>query len=241
VGKEISQAFYNKTHTKSYYLGCSTGGRQGFKSAQMFPDDFDGIVAGSPALRFNYLNSWSGIFYPIIRDAGKTGFPPPTAFTTIDESILSQCDMIDGAADGIVTSPDLCVYRPEAIECTSATQNQSTCVTGAQAESIRQIFSDLYGVNGTFIYPHMQIAPGVLDAVYGIYAAAQFPYTVDWFKYAIMVSFSNMLPAVPRQFRLKSPLSIRHHANKNGRTILVTIRTILHLKTGRTHGTRIPE
>jgi feruloyl esterase len=152
----------------------------------MFPNDFDGIVAGSPALRFNYLNSWSGIFYPIIRDAGKTGFPSPLTFPTIDESILAQCDMIDGAADGIVTSPDLCIYRPEAIECASATQNQSTCVSGTQAESIRQIFSDLYGVNGTFIYPHMQIAPGVLDAVYGIYAAAQFPYTVDWFKYAIM-------------------------------------------------------
>ncbi|KAJ9606302.1 tannase [Cladophialophora chaetospira] len=185
VGKQISQAFYNKTHTKSFYLGCSTGGRQGFKSAQAFPGDFDGIVAGSPALRFSYLTSWSGIFYPLIRDAGPTGFPPPSAWPAIDASILAQCDLIDGAADGIIEDPDLCLFRPEALICPKGASNTSTCLTGKQANSIRKLFSDLYGVNGEFIYPHMQIAPGILEAVYAIYGKAQFPYTTDWFKYAV--------------------------------------------------------
>jgi len=47
------------------------------------------------------------------------------------------------------------------------------------------MFSDLYGEKGDFIYPHMQVAPGIIDAVYAIYNRAQFPYTVDWFKYAV--------------------------------------------------------
>jgi feruloyl esterase len=50
VGKEITTLFYGKNFTKSYYLGCSTGGRQGMKLAQMFHADFDEIVAGAPAL-----------------------------------------------------------------------------------------------------------------------------------------------------------------------------------------------
>ena len=62
VGKEITEAYYQRNYSKSYYLGCSTGGRQGFKSAQKFPEDFDGIVAGAPALAFNNLSSWSGHF-----------------------------------------------------------------------------------------------------------------------------------------------------------------------------------
>jgi len=62
VGKEITKAYYQKDYSQSYYLGCSTGGRQGFKEAQDYPDDFDGIVAGAPALAFDNLTSWSGSF-----------------------------------------------------------------------------------------------------------------------------------------------------------------------------------
>jgi feruloyl esterase len=46
VGKEMVKSFYGRPHTKSYYLGCSTGGRQGFKAVQSNPEDFDGVVAG---------------------------------------------------------------------------------------------------------------------------------------------------------------------------------------------------
>lgn len=41
VGKSITKQFYAKGFEKSYYLGCSTGGRQGWKSVQKYPDDFD--------------------------------------------------------------------------------------------------------------------------------------------------------------------------------------------------------
>lgn len=62
VGKAITEKFYGKKWSKSYYLGCSTGGRQGMKEVQDFPDDFDGVVAGAPAVAFNNLSSWSGSF-----------------------------------------------------------------------------------------------------------------------------------------------------------------------------------
>ncbi|KAF1954184.1 tannase-domain-containing protein [Byssothecium circinans] len=71
AGKQISQTFYGKNHTKSYYLGCSTGGRQGFKSVQSFPEDFDGVVAGAPAFAFNNLTSWSAGFYPLMSGWNK--------------------------------------------------------------------------------------------------------------------------------------------------------------------------
>lgn len=48
MGKEITKKYYGMSHNKSYYIGCSTGGRQGFKAVQSYPGDFDGVVAGAP-------------------------------------------------------------------------------------------------------------------------------------------------------------------------------------------------
>jgi feruloyl esterase len=48
LGKSITKQYYGTAHKKSYYLGCSTGGRQGFKVVQDYPEDFDGVVAGAP-------------------------------------------------------------------------------------------------------------------------------------------------------------------------------------------------
>ena len=61
IGKQIVEKYYGKAQHKSYYLGCSTGGRQGTQEALKFPDDFDGIIGGSPATDFNHLQGWSGL------------------------------------------------------------------------------------------------------------------------------------------------------------------------------------
>jgi feruloyl esterase len=103
VGKEITTLFYEQNFTKSYYLGCSTGGRQGMKSAQMFPADFDGIVAGAPAFDFNNLGSWSGWLGVITGfDNTSSGFVDKNLWGVVHDEILAQCDGIDGAIDGSV-------------------------------------------------------------------------------------------------------------------------------------------
>lgn len=101
VGKSITAAFYGQNYTKSYYLGCSTGGREGFKSAQSFPDDFDGIVAGSPALDFPNLNSWSGwLGVDTGFDNTSASFVTKAQWALVHAEVLRQCDGIDGAVDG---------------------------------------------------------------------------------------------------------------------------------------------
>ncbi|KAF1955040.1 tannase and feruloyl esterase [Byssothecium circinans] len=61
LGKSLVKSYYHKPQDYTYYFGCSTGGRQGVKAAQMFPEDFDGIIAGAPAMDLNHLCAWGAI------------------------------------------------------------------------------------------------------------------------------------------------------------------------------------
>ncbi|KPI42681.1 putative feruloyl esterase B [Cyphellophora attinorum] len=188
VAKQLTPQVYDgKDYTKSYYLGCSTGGRQGFKSAQSYPEDFDGIVAGAPALAFNNLTSWSGTFYQLFQRAGPEGFPPPAKWPAIDAALLAQCDALDGSTDGIIENTNLCnaIFRPEALICGPSPANASECISGLQAATIRDLFSPTYGLDGSLIFPPLPAAPGVAGTAYSFYAPEPFLYTVDWFKYAV--------------------------------------------------------
>ncbi|KAE9582314.1 putative feruloyl esterase B-2 [Colletotrichum fructicola] len=180
VGKNVTKAFYGKEHTRSYYLGCSTGGRQGFKEAQEFPDDFDGIVAGAPAFSFNNLTSWSGHFLLATGTEGSPTFLSKDQWALVVKDVLTQCDGLDGHVDGIIEDPDLCQYRPESLICGAG--NSTNCLTGTQAETVRSVFSDVYGVDGSLVYPRLQ--PGA-DATNILLTGTAFPYTRDWFRYVV--------------------------------------------------------
>jgi feruloyl esterase len=149
------QSFYGKSHTKSYFLGCSQGGRQGIGSAEKFPDDFDGIVAGAPALDFNNLISWRASFYPI------TGLSTSASFIKLDtwsrlihDEVLRQCDALDGVRDGIIEYPDLCKFNAEVLECQG--EVNSNCLTFEQVQRVKEVFSPLAYEDGSVIYPGMQ-------------------------------------------------------------------------------------
>src|SRR5207244_8629849 len=59
AARRLAQAYYDPPIACSYWDGCSTGGRQGLMSAQRYPGDFDGIIAGSPVLNFVDTVIWN--------------------------------------------------------------------------------------------------------------------------------------------------------------------------------------
>ncbi|KAG6830735.1 hypothetical protein H0H92_015015 [Tricholoma furcatifolium] len=154
IGKQIVEAYYGRPQDKSYYLGCSTGGRQGTQAALKFPDDFDGIVAGSPATNWNNLQGWSAILGRYVGAPDPTGNPsfiPATLWDTIAAEVLKQCDGLDGVLDGIITEPDACEFRPEAILCTSIS-NATNCLTSPQVDALHKIYQPLFGLDGQLLY-----------------------------------------------------------------------------------------
>ncbi|KAF2845817.1 tannase and feruloyl esterase [Plenodomus tracheiphilus IPT5] len=206
VGKQISHQFYMRAHTKSYYLGCSTGGRQGFKSVQDFPDDFDGVVAGAPAFAFNNLTSWSTHFLPLTGVQGDPQFVPSEMWLVIHKDILAHCDSIDGAWDGILESPDLCDYDPTGLLCTPS-QNTS-CLTSAQVDTVRSIYSPLFGPDGSLVYPRLQPGVEATEAPVSYFLGQAFG-AVDWWKYAIFNNPAwNPLTLNPEDYETSSRLNL---------------------------------
>lgn len=184
AGKTLAKLFYGSTVSKSYYIGCSLGGRQGIKGAEKFPGDFDGIVAGAPAVDFNNLYSWRASFFVITGPESSPGFIEPKMWkTVIHDEVLRQCDLIDGVADGIIEDPSLCEFDPEALQCDS-TGKTDECLTPAQVDIVRKVFSPLRWSEGTLLFPGMN--PGSeMKTADGLYDGQPWPMSEGWFRYAV--------------------------------------------------------
>ena len=193
VGKVLIRQFYDQNVTRSYYIGCSGGGRQGVKSTELFPFDFDGVFSGSPAVDFNNLYSYRATFYLDTGDINSVDFITSQTWSNlIHNEVLAQCDVIDGVSDGIIEDPVLCHFVPERILCgpnataadTSPTSPSVTCLTSRQVSIVRQIFSPLLSANGSLVYPAMQPGSEIL-ASQGLYAGVPWQLSEDYFRYVI--------------------------------------------------------
>ncbi|SMQ53686.1 unnamed protein product [Zymoseptoria tritici ST99CH_3D7] len=192
AAKVLIAAFYDKAPDKSYYIGCSGGGRQGIQSADLYPHDFDGLLVGSPALNFNYMSAWRASFYTITGANTSEGFIQAATWQgLIHDEVMRQCDELDGVRDGILADPAPCaaIFRPETLLCnctspaTTASTN-ATCLTPDQVSVVRQVFSPLYGTSGQLLYPGL--SPGAESAAtQRLLSGTSFPYSVDWFRYAV--------------------------------------------------------
>lgn len=69
VSKVLVAQYYGKGASKKYYAGCSTGGRQGFQNAHLYPEDFDGMLLGSPGVDWLHIVASKGIL------ARRIGWP----------------------------------------------------------------------------------------------------------------------------------------------------------------------
>ena len=131
--KAVIQAFYGNVPRRSYWNGCSTGGRQALKEAQMFPEDFDGIIAGAPGTR-TAMALW--IAHALLKDPAS--HIPAAKYPLIHHAVLDACDASDGLKDGLIEDPLRCKFDPGVLLCKDA--GDSDCLTAPQVEGARKIY-----------------------------------------------------------------------------------------------------
>jgi hypothetical protein len=139
AGKAIARQYYSQTPRKSYFAGCSTGGRQAMVEAQRFPWDFDGIIAGAPPINFT-ANSMAQLWASLAaKNRDGSALLNPASVALVHKAVLAQCDQDDGVRDGVVGNPRQCKFEPATLACK---QGQKTdCLTGEQIAALKSIYA----------------------------------------------------------------------------------------------------
>lgn len=141
AAKALIDVYYGQQPAYSYFQGCSTGGRQALSEAERYPTDFNGIVAGDPAMRQNYLAPIAqGWVERVNRDRNGHLILTTDKLPLLHDAVLATCDALDGRTDGVLDDPTRCHFDPGTLTCTSG-QDPTTCLTPAQVAVVR----DFYG------------------------------------------------------------------------------------------------
>jgi len=136
--KAITQAFYASAPSYSYFNACSEGGREAHMEAQRFPEDFDGILVGSPA------HFWTDLMVRFQWDQhalldNPASYIPASKLPAIQAAAVAACDAKDGVVDSIVNDPRACGFDPSAMLCTGADNN--SCLTAPQIAALKKIYA----------------------------------------------------------------------------------------------------
>lgn len=135
--KVIVAAMYGAPAKYSYWKGCSTGGRQAMKEIQVFPNDFDGVIAGAQANpRTGLAVLQASIAHAAFKDPASR--IPTAKFTIVHEAVLKACDALDGLKDGLIQDPRKCKFDPKVLECKGA--DAADCLTTAQVATARKMY-----------------------------------------------------------------------------------------------------
>jgi feruloyl esterase len=151
VAKAIIRAYYDADSRYSYFVGCSTGGRQALMEAQRFPEDFNGIVSGAP------VYDWTRALANGLKFA-QAMFPDshaldhsvvtPENLKLLDAKALEACDAADGAADGIIDDPNTCRFDLSKIPACANDAAGPDCLTAAQRAAIARVYAPLEDAQG---------------------------------------------------------------------------------------------
>ena len=140
AAKAILRQFYGRAAQRSYFNGCSTGGGQGFGEAQLYPQDFDGILAGAPRIFPPACEPPSSPIFKQPRTV-RRAISPKNTLSLITTAVLSQCGGKDALADGFLSEdPRTCRFDPEGLLCKNG-QDQATCLTAPQVTAVRKIYA----------------------------------------------------------------------------------------------------
>lgn len=210
AGKAISEHFYERAPDRSYFCGCSTGGREGLMEAQRFPWDFDGIIAGAPAsdqAGTIMTRLWAAL---ALGASGGRSILSPTDLQVVHKAVVAACDMNDGVRDGLIGDPRACHFEIGDLTCRGDAKDQ--CLSSEQVAALKKIYSGPTTSEGKRIYIDGALMFGSELAFGEYYQSGHFSsFDTDYLKYMAF------LPAPGPDWRI-SDLDFEHYYKRFGMT-----------------------
>ena len=161
VAKSIVAKYYGKPQQHSYFVGCSTGGREAMMMSQRYPDYYDGIVAVAPAARTSFSNlglRHAATALNAIAPRDAQGNPRTReALSEADrqlliDGVLAGCDELDGNKDGLIFAPQECRFDPGALP-----------LSPEKVKAIRTVMQGPRTVAGLQVYPGYYYDTGIAN------------------------------------------------------------------------------
>jgi feruloyl esterase len=171
VAKTIIAQHYAQPISRSYYVGCSTGGREAMLAAQRYPMEFDGVIAGAPAMRSYYAVlgvDWVNVQLNRVAPRDASGKPvtrdalSSTQKKAVIDGIRNACDADDGVRDGLVFNTSACRFNPKTLVCSSKNSGAG-CLTAAQAAALERAFAGPRTNEGRQLYAPFPFDTGIAD------------------------------------------------------------------------------
>jgi len=173
LAKTLITRFYGSTPRRSYFVGCSNGGRQAMVLAQRMPLVFDGIVAGDPAFRLTRTNideAWNEIVLARAAPKDAEGRPilsralSPADLRLVSAAVLKECDGKDGLVDGMINDYRACRFDPAVLTCQAA--KTPTCLTASQVTALKALMAGPHDSHGQALYAAFPYDAGIADPAF---------------------------------------------------------------------------
>jgi hypothetical protein len=169
TAKELVRRWYQRRADRSYFIGCSGGGRQGMMFTQRFPGYFDGVIAMAPAMRVSkgatIAAAWDTQALAAIAPADADGKRVLSqALTDADlglvrNRILASCDAQDGLADGLVSNPAACRFDVGSLACSG--EKNASCLAPGQVNALQKMLAGPQDSAGRKLYFSWPADPGL--------------------------------------------------------------------------------
>jgi pimeloyl-ACP methyl ester carboxylesterase len=166
AAKQMVSTLYATPIERSYFMGCSNGGRQAMVAAARFADQFDGIAAANPGFNLpkaGIQHAWDHQQLRAIDPAVSNAFSA-AEMKLLGDSLRAKCDALDGAQDGMVLDVASCsktfVLDSDVPSC-AGTQRAGNCLTAQQKQVLRNILGGPVNSRGEALYADWPWDPGI--------------------------------------------------------------------------------
>ncbi len=170
ASKGIVERFYGKRPDRSYFVGCSNGGRQAMVAASRLADQFDGVVAANPGFNLPKAaiqHAWDNQAFAAVAPKTVDGKPiisqafSPADMALVAAKVLEKCDALDGLADGMVNNAPACKAAFKLVELTCSGDKTPQCLSAAQVGSLQKVFGGPRNSRGEALYADWPFDAGV--------------------------------------------------------------------------------
>lgn len=183
-GVNLARAYYGMDPIRKYWIGCSTGGRQGHYQAQNFPRDFDGILAGANA--YNWDRFITAELWPQVVMNQWVGGPIASAkLNAVTNAAILACDAQDAIpGDGFIQDPRACTYSAKSFLCSAygGSSSDPNCLNPREVSAVNQIWNGPTDVQGNRVWYGLERGASLSG---GLAGTNPFSIATDHFRYWI--------------------------------------------------------